>query len=32
MRISVLCFDVSANAAGRADLLARLLVPVMATR
>ena len=28
MRISVLCFDVSANAAGRADLLARLLVPL----
>jgi glycosyltransferase involved in cell wall biosynthesis len=28
MRISVLCFDVGANAAGRADLLARLLVPL----
>jgi glycosyltransferase involved in cell wall biosynthesis len=28
MRISVLCFDVSANAAGRADLLARLLAPL----
>ena len=28
MRISVLCFDIGANAAGRADLLARLLVPL----
>ena len=28
MRISVLCFDVSGNAAGRADLLARLLEPL----
>ena len=28
MKISVLCFDVSANAAGRADLLARLLLPL----
>jgi glycosyltransferase involved in cell wall biosynthesis len=28
MRISVLCFDVGSNAAGRADLLARLLVPL----
>lgn len=27
MKISVLCFDVSSNAAGRADLLARLLSP-----
>ena len=28
MKISVLCFDVGSNAAGRADLLARLLVPL----
>jgi glycosyltransferase involved in cell wall biosynthesis len=28
MKISVLCFDVGANAAGRADLLARLLLPL----
>jgi glycosyltransferase involved in cell wall biosynthesis len=28
MKISVLCFDVSDNAAGRADLLARLLEPL----
>jgi glycosyltransferase involved in cell wall biosynthesis len=28
MRISVLCFDLSDNAAGRADLLARLLEPL----
>ena len=28
MKISVLCFDVSGNAAGRADLLARLLAPL----
>jgi len=28
MKISVLCFDVSGNAAGRADLLARLLEPL----
>jgi glycosyltransferase involved in cell wall biosynthesis len=28
MKISVLCFDVSGNAAGRADLLARLLGPL----
>lgn len=28
MRISVLCFDVGGNAAGRADLLARLLAPL----
>jgi len=28
MKISVLCFDVSDNAAGRADLLARLLKPL----
>jgi glycosyltransferase involved in cell wall biosynthesis len=28
MKISVLCFDVSGNAAGRADLLARLLDPL----
>lgn len=28
MKISVLCFDVSDNAAGRADLLARLLDPL----
>ncbi len=27
MKISVLCFDLSQNAAGRADLLARLLAP-----
>lgn len=27
MKISVLCFDLSTNAAGRADLLARLLAP-----
>lgn len=27
MKISVLCFDLSSNAAGRADLLARLLAP-----
>lgn len=27
MKISVLCFDLSRNAAGRADLLARLLAP-----
>ncbi len=28
MKISVLCFDLSDNAAGRADLLARLLAPL----
>lgn len=28
MKISVLCFDLSGNAAGRADLLARLLAPL----
>jgi glycosyltransferase involved in cell wall biosynthesis len=28
VKISVLCFDVSDNAAGRADLLARLLLPL----
>jgi glycosyltransferase involved in cell wall biosynthesis len=28
MKVSVLCFDVSGNAAGRADLLARLLEPL----
>ena len=28
MKISVLCFDLSDNAAGRADLLARLLEPL----
>jgi glycosyltransferase involved in cell wall biosynthesis len=28
MKVSVLCFDVSDNAAGRADLLARLLEPL----
>src|SRR5207247_10421154 len=28
MKISVLCFDLSGNAAGRADLLARLLEPL----
>ena len=28
MKISVLCFDVSDNAAGRAELLARLLEPL----
>jgi len=28
MKISVLCFDISGNAAGRADLLARLLQPL----
>jgi glycosyl transferase family 1 len=28
MKISVLCFDVSSNAAGRADLLARLVEPL----
>jgi glycosyltransferase involved in cell wall biosynthesis len=28
MKISVLCFDVSGNAAGRADLLARLVTPL----
>lgn len=27
MKISILCFDLSSNAAGRADLLARLLAP-----
>jgi hypothetical protein len=28
MKISVLCFDLSDNAAGRADLLARLVAPL----
>ncbi|MBI4610682.1 MAG: glycosyltransferase [Candidatus Rokubacteria bacterium] len=27
MKVSILCFDLSSNAAGRADLLARLLAP-----